>query len=173
MTTLTSQTPAVIDYLVTAATASTSLGAAQPVPVIVLDGPEATADTLAEPLHLWIGHDPKNETEATASADQDFAFMDYARTRDERGEITCAADAWGGSATLKIYRDQCAGIAGAVELLLRGTAGTGGPGDASMGGLALWSQVVGPFTWYPRQTPDGAGMLCVFKIAYYARLTTS
>jgi hypothetical protein len=171
VTTTTSLIPAVTDYLVTAATASTALGAAVP-QVIVLDGPPVTGDTLVDPRHLFIGWDPQAANTPAAQAVQDFAFIDHARTRDEDGEIMCAADAWGGSTVMKVHRDSAAAIVAAVELMLRGDPASGGPGDASMGGLVFWAGVAGPYAWYPRQTPDGAGMLCTFRITYRARLTT-
>ena len=173
--TTTSLVPQIIDYLVAQAQASTVLGADLPDPVIVLDGPEITGDTLAESRHLWIGGLPSaTATEAvTASADQDFAFSDRGRTRNETGDIMCAADAWGGSTVLKTHRDACHAIVSAVELLLRGDPVSGGPGDYTMGDLVLWSQVAGPYEWTPRQTQDGAGMLCIFKITYEGRLVTT
>lgn len=173
--TTTSLTPQVIDYLVSACEASAQLGAAQPVPVIVHDGPEITGDDLAESLHLWIGGLPQSAATAvvTASADQDFAFSDQARTRDENGEVMCAADAWSGSTILKRQRDACHAIVSAVELLLRGYPGSGGPGDYTMGDLVLWSGVAGPYEWTPRQVQGGSGMLCTFKITYRGRLVTT
>lgn len=174
--TTTSLTPAVIDYLVTACRASTVLGAAFPDPVVVMDGPETTADTLTENRHLWIGGWPGFAGAVggvTAAADQDFAFADRGRTRTETGDVQCAAHAWGGSTVMKTHRDSCHAIVSAVELLLRGDPVSGGPGDYSMGGLLLWSQVAGPYEWTPRQGDEGAGMLCTFKITYEGRLYTS
>lgn len=162
---LTCAVPQVTDYLVATATARLPK-------VTVFDGPNPTSDTMAGQSHLWIGYDPRNPAEIAATADQDFAFLDNARTRDERGTITCTAENWSGSAVLKIQRDACAAIVAQVELMLRGTPQAGGPGDASMGGVCLWSQVTGPYEWYPRQGQDGSGVLCVFRVSYYARLTT-
>lgn len=170
--TTTSQVPAVTDWLVNAARNSTSLGASTAAPVIVLDGPFITRDTLAEPLHLYIGAVP-DTLDAAATAVQDWPVMDHARTRDEDGDITLTADAWSGSTVMKTQRDACAAIVAAVELLLRGDTLTGGPGDASMGGLVQWSGVSGPFTWLQRQSQDGAGCSCVFHVTYRARLRTS
>jgi hypothetical protein len=42
-----------------------------------------------------------------------------------------------------------------------------------MGGLVLWSQVTGPFTWYQAQLDSGASAMCVFRVSYRARLVTS
>lgn len=170
--TTTSQIPAVVDYLVAQCQASTSIGAATP-PVIVLDGPQVTDDTLAEPLHLWIGHDAYAGGDPAATAVQDFAEIgSNAALRDEDGEITCTAEAWAGGDVIKAQRDACAAIVAAVELLLRGRPLDGGPGDTEMGGLVLWSQVSGPYTWYQQQSQEGSTAGCVFKITYKARLLT-
>lgn len=161
---ITSAVPAVTDYLVAAATAALP-------GVVVFDGPNPTADTLTEPQHLWIGWDTQgNSGEPAAETAQDWPVMDYGRTKDEDGMIICTADAWGGSVSVKTHRDAAAGIVAGVELLLRGTPQAGGPGDASMGGLVLWSGVNGPYQWYPRQTQSGAGCGVVFRIVYKARL---
>jgi hypothetical protein len=171
--TTTSQIPAVTDWLVNAATVSTSLGASPSAPVVIHDGPAVTTDTLIQPLHLWIGWDQVTGGGAGASAVQGWPVLDRARTRDEDGVIVCTADAWSGVTVTKTQRDSCAAVVSAVELLLRGGGVGTDPGDASMGGLVLWSAVDGPYEWYPRQTPEGAGCACVFRITYRARLVTS
>jgi len=169
--TTTTQVPAVLDYLVTTCQASASLGAATP-PVIVLDGPNITADTLAEQLHLWIGYDPVSPGEPSATADQDWPNLSQARQLDEDGEIVCAAEAWSGTATVKTVRDQCDAIVAAVALLLRGTVAGGGPGDTQMGGLVFWSRVSAG-QWYQRPGQDGVAVMHVFKVLYKTRLVTS
>lgn len=166
--------PQVCDYLVAACQASTLLGGAQPVPVIIHDGPEVTGDTLAGPRHLWIGGQPStvHAGDAGGSLAQDFAFVgDQAAARDENGAIMCTADSWGGGTALKTFRDDCEAIIDAISLMLRGRPQAGGPGDFSLGGLVFWAQVSGPFDFYPRQTQDGAGMRCAFRITYYGRTT--
>jgi hypothetical protein len=171
--TTTSRIPAVTDYLVTQCKASALLGANPVAPVRVIDGPAVTADTLAEPLHLWIGWDQATGSGAGADAVQMWPVLDHARTRDEEGTVVCTADAWSGDTTSKTQRDACAAIVAGVEVLLRGDPNAGGPGDASMGGLVLWSGVAGPFEWYPRQSPEGAGCACVFRVTYRARLVST
>lgn len=168
--TTTTQVPAVIDWLLSAAQASAQLGAASPA-VQVHDGPVLTDDELAEQLNLWIGWDQVNGTAEGMSASQAWPVLDHARTRDEDGTVTCTADAWTGSTTSRKARDACDQIVAGVELLLRGDGSTG-PGDATMGGLVFWS-AVDEFTWYPRQSADGAGCACVFKVSYRARLVTT
>jgi hypothetical protein len=170
--TTTSQVPAVTDWLFAAAQASASLGAASP-QVYVFDGPQPPAATQSLERVLWIGADPANPGDAAAEADQDWPVMDHARTRGENGVITCAAQHWSGDTTVKTHRDGAAAIVAAVELLLRGDTLTGGPGDASMGGLVQWSGVAGPYQWYPRQVAGGTAMLVVFRVTYRARLVTT
>lgn len=166
--TTTSQIPAVTDWLVNAAENAAALAG-----VSVFDGPQVPAATQSMESVLWIGADPASLSEATAEASQDWPVMDNARTRDEDGAITCSAQHWSGDTTIKTHRDGAAAIVAAVELLLRGTPRTGGPGDATMGGLVQWSGVSGPYAWYPRQIASGALMLVTFRITYRARLTTS
>jgi len=166
--TTTSQVPAVTDYLVATAQAWPSLDG-----VLVVDGPQTPVATQDMQQVLWIGANPAELTGTSAEADQNWPVMDSARTRDENGTITCAAQHWSGDTTIKTHRDGAAAIVAAVELMLRGTPRVGGPGDASMGGLVMWSGVAGPYEWYPRQVANGALMLTVFRITYRARLTTS
>jgi hypothetical protein len=170
--TTTSQTPAVIDWLVAAAKSSPLLGAASP-QVYVFDGPQPPAATQSLERVLWIGANPALPNDDAAGSVQAWPVMDHARTRDEDGDVTCAAQHWSGDTANKVHRDGAAAIVAAVELLLRGDTLTGGPGDASMGGLAMWSSVDGPFAWYPRQMTTGLAWLVTFKITFRARLTTS
>lgn len=169
--TTTSQVPAVIDYLVAQATASTSLGASTSAKVRVIDGPPPTGDELAQQRLLFIGWDQVNGTAQGEDDAQSWSILDNGRTKEEDGAVTCTADAWTGSSTLKTARDMCAAIVGGVELLLRGNGSTG-PGDLSMGRLVFWSQVEA-LKWYPRQDQQGAGMACVFTVTFRARLTTT
>jgi hypothetical protein len=166
--TTTSQVPAVTDWLVAAAQSSAALS-----DVTVVDGPQIPAATQNRPQVLWIGADPASLNDAAAEAAQNWPVMDNARTRDEDGAITCAAQDWSGDTTISTHRDGAAAIVAAVELLLRGTPRVGGPGDATMGGLVMWSGVDGPYAWYPRQVANGALVLVTFRVTYRARLTTS
>ena len=168
--TTTSLVPAVIDYLVTQATASASLGASPSNPVDIHDGPLLTADELVRPLHLYIGWDSVSGAGEPTGV-QSWPVLDKARTKDEDGTIVCTAEAWTGDTVMKTARDSCAAVVAAVELLLRGNGATG-PGDATMGGLVLWSGV-DHMTWYPQQSPNGAVCSCVFTIVFRARLTTT
>jgi hypothetical protein len=169
--TTTSQVPAVTDWLVSACKASASLGQASP-QVYVFDGPQPPAATQSLQRALWIGCSPLQPDAVAATAVQAWPLMDKARTRDEDGDITCAAQHWSGDTTVKVHRDGAAAIVAAVELLLRGDGRTG-PGDATMGGLVLWSSVDGPYEWAPRQIAGGVAVLVTFKVAYRARLVTT
>lgn len=82
--TLTSLVADVADYLVAQCQASPLLGLA-PVPVGVFDGPAINRDVVTPfAQRLWIGHDPFSGPSLPGmEADQDFAFLDHARTRDE------------------------------------------------------------------------------------------
>ena len=83
-------------------------------------------------------HEPGGEAATTT---QEWPIIDVARTVDEDGEITCTAEYWSGSTTMKPTRDGCAAIVEAVATLLKGYPQRGGPGDTSMGDLVLWSRV--------------------------------
>jgi hypothetical protein len=168
--TTTSQIPAVTDWLVNACQLSTSLGAASP-QVYVFDGPQPPVATQSLERVLWIGADPTNPDAMTGQSAQSWPVMDKARTKDEDGTLTCAAQHWSGDTTMKTHRDGADAILAAVELLLRGDGRTG-PGDATMGGLVHWSGVDAT-RWYPRQIAGGTAMLVVFDITYRARLVTT
>ena len=168
--TTTSLTPSVIDYLVSKATSSASLGASLSAPVTIHDGPPINGEQLVQPRHLYIGWDQVSGG-GEPSAVQAWPVIDKARTRDEDGTVICTADAWSGDTVMKTQRDACAAVVAAVELLLRGNGATG-PGDATMGGLVHWS-AVDTLQWHYRQLPEGAGCACVFTVTYRARLVTT
>jgi len=165
--TTTSQVPAITDYLVTTAQAWPSLAG-----VTVVDGPQPSKTLETIQKLLWIGADPAQPQDPAADDVQAWPVLDYARTKDEDGTVTCAAQDWSGDTSNKVHRDGAAAIVAGVELMLRGNPNQGGPGDASMGGLVLWSGV-DAHTWYPRQVSNGALCLVVFRIIYKARLVTS
>lgn len=168
---MTSIVPQVIDYLVAAALASPSLGASTTAPVAVYDGPQPPGPGQQDVSALWIGADPAAPGDPVAEASQAFAVMDRARSRDEDGVIAITAQHWSGDTGNKVHRDGAAAIVAGVELLLRGMQPEG-PGDATMGGLAYWSQVEGPFAWHQRQVSTGALCLVTFHVTYRARLLT-
>lgn len=168
--TTTSTVPAVIDYLVAAAKSSPQLGQA-PFPVSVFDGPQPPAATQSLERVLWIGANPAEPDAMTADSAQSWPVMDKARTRDEDGTVTCAAQCWSGSADNRALRDGAAGILAQFELLLRGDGSTG-PGDATMGDLVFWSGV-DTTQWWPRSMTKGSAVLVVFNVTYRSRLYTT
>ena len=140
----------------------------------VFDGPHVTDSQLdGRNQKLWVGWDPMASGAPVAEADQDFAGLDMALKRNELGWVTLAAEDSSGDVAMAGHRTSVKSMIGAVELLLRGTPRSNGPGDSSMGGLVLWSHVTGPFTWYQVQLDSGASAFCSFRVSYSARLVTS
>ncbi len=174
MTTITEQAGAVIDYLVAQCLSSSSLGAANP-PVMVFDGPTLVQSQLTSPQRVWIGADgpsiPGAPVEAATFA-QDFAFLDHAKTRDDKIEIQCAAEYFTGDpAATKTARDGAFALMAVIETMLRGDTAGGGPGDASMGGLVYWSEVTGPGQLIQKPSTDGFSALVRFRVQAFTRLT--
>jgi hypothetical protein len=111
-----SKVPALIDWLVTAFTASPALGAAAP-PVAVYDGPATTS--AGDKLLLWVGlQDPDNPgANEAATFEQARSDLGYS-TRDEMSIIRCTAEAWGGM-DVRTVRVAAFGIVAAAEAIIR------------------------------------------------------
>jgi hypothetical protein len=176
VTTITDQTPAVIDYLVGQCKANAALGGASP-PVSVFDGPTISDVQLVNPQRIWIGADgpalPGAEVTA-ATFGQNFAFLDHAHTKDDTIDVACAAEMFSGDPTQQqAVRDGAFALMAAVETMLRGDTASGGPGDASMGGLVYWSQVTGPGELIQRQGTAGISALVRFHVTAFTRLTAA
>jgi hypothetical protein len=170
MTTITDLVHDVINYLVTACNASTSLGAATP-SVLVIDGPTPAGEELVPQQRVWIGYDALTGASEAGQALQAFQYVgNSAGRRREDGQITCTAEAYSGDTTMANARATCKALVGAVEVLLRGYPGQLGPGDASMGGLVQWAEVAGPYVWTQSQDENGCSAMCVFRITYRAYL---
>jgi hypothetical protein len=166
----TSAIPAALDWLVSACkTGVTPVGGVM-IPVYVQDGPLATMDPLVFPQRLAIGWDSLNPNEPGVDGHQEFASLGT-RLRDERFDIVCTAEDWSGDVSMKPRRDNCFGLVAQVELLIRG-APPRGPGDTTMGGSVVYSQISGPLQFHMSQDPSGASATCVFRISARARLTT-
>lgn len=165
--TTTSAVPAVTDYLVTTAPAFLPAG------TTVFDGPQPSKATLAIENIMWIGHNRIDEHDPSAEGAQDWPVLDHGRTKDEDASIVCTARHWSGDPRFKVHRDGAAALMAAVEIMLRGDVNSAGPGDASMGGLVLWSGVNGAFQWHQGQITGGAEALVSFRIIYRARLVTT
>lgn len=178
MTTLTDKIPDVISYLLAQSAANPALGSATP-PVTIIDGQPATQDVLAVngtglTQWLWIGSTglvPSGQPDQAASSQQGFAFLDQARTRDNDLDIACAAEATAGSSVMAEARNGAFAVMAAVEVMLRGSPPFG-PGDASMGGLVMWSEVVGPIDLEQEQTQAGANARVRFRVTATVRLTS-
>jgi hypothetical protein len=181
MTATTDCIPLVISYLLAAAAASASLGAATP-PVTIIDGQPATTEPLTMnpsglTQWLWIGsqgYAPPGQIAEAATGQQGFSFFDQARTRDNQIDILCAAEAAAGDMSVADARNGAFAVMAAVELMLRGSPGTvpASPGDASMGGLVQWSEVTGPIELAQGQLTQGADALVKFRVTAFVRLTS-
>ena len=173
MATVTDLIPDVIEYLVTQCNANAALGGATP-PVTIIDGPTGPGEPLTTPQQMWIGFDAVtlSANPEAGHATQRFAFLGQSGNyRDEPdASIPCTAQAWSGDTNPLPARTQCKALVGAVEVMLRGSPATGGPGDSSMGGLVQWSQVLDT-SWTQRQDQGGYSAACVFHVGFYARLT--
>jgi hypothetical protein len=112
-----SKVPALIDWLVTAFTASAALGAATP-PVAVYDGPATTSAN--DKLLLWVGlQDPDNPGPDEAATFEQARSDLGQSTRDELSIIRCTAEAWGGM-DARTVRVAVFGIVAAAEAIIRG-----------------------------------------------------
>jgi hypothetical protein len=181
VTALTEYIPDVITYLLAQAAENASLGAAA-TPVLIIDGQPATQDVLAVnetglTQRLWVGSSgwvASGQMDPAATAQQGFAFLDQARTRDDQIDVACAAEAVAGDGTMADARNGAFAVMAEVELMLRGSPGTSpaSPGDATMGGLVQWSEVVGPVELEQGQITQGAVALVKFRVAAFVRLTS-
>lgn len=159
----TSSIPAAIDYLVQAAT--TAFGSS----VQVTDGPLVSGTEPTAQDQLWIGYSPLNEELPAVVGDQDFAALG-ARSRNENYAILCCLIQWSGDPATKALRDSAFALLATVETLLRGTGGN--PGDCTLGGAVLYSQISGGIEVMPTEDTTGAGLAIQFHVQCRARLTS-
>jgi hypothetical protein len=153
----TSQVPALIDALVTNATAALPT-------TTVYDG-FGISDDPGDFLMVGV-EDPDLQGAATsAQFAQVPATMGPARTRDETGSVTCAALSWNGDGDQKAARDAAFTIVAAVESMLRNDPSQGlGPGGyfvVQFGGTGTLTQ---------QQDDNGALALVIFTVTYRARI---
>lgn len=113
---------------------------------------------------LMIGvEDPDIESAATsANSSQSWAHIG-AVSRDEEGEITCAALSWNGDANAKAARDAVYATAEAVATLLRANP------SLSLSTL-LWTSYGTTTELSQQQGEGGASALVVFKVNFRARI---
>jgi hypothetical protein len=181
MATLTEYIPDVLAYLLAQAQASASLGGASP-PVTIIDGQPATQDALIDnpaglTQRLWIGsggYAAPGQPTAAATSEQGFSFLDQARSRDDQINVAMAGEAIAGDGVMADARAGAFAVMAVIELLLRGSPGTipASPGDATMGALVQWSEVVGPVELLEQQTSQGALALVRFRVSAFIRLTS-
>lgn len=135
---LTTNAPALIDWLVNAFSNAVTLGGpvvsgTQTGPVTVFDGPRVTG--LDPFLKLYVGlADPDNEgiePAATITQKRD----DLGRlARTEQTDINCCAEAWSGDTDIQAVRLAASGILAAAEQIIRAdTTNSGGLAQATPG----------------------------------------
>ena len=147
--------PALIDALIAAAT---SAGVEN-----VLDGVSLSGDAQAGD-YLMIGvDDPDSEGDAfTGSSRQSWANANHT-TRDESGEITCAAYSWNGDCDQKAARDAAFAM---VETLASACRTDPSLGLSSL----LWTDFGSDLNLSQNQGESGASALVVFTVAFRARI---
>lgn len=134
---VTSNAPALLDYLIAKFAGAATLGLASP-PVTVFDGPNPAATelpTALDPtLKLFVGlSDPDNDgIQDAAQFTQARADLGFA-TRDETTSVMCCAEAWSGDDSIANARHAVFAIVAAVETLVRADNSTGGLGFVSPG----------------------------------------
>lgn len=150
----TSAIPAVIDALFTAATTALSN-------IKVYDGYGVSEDPGD---FLMVGvEDPDYDAAAnSANSRQSWATIG-AGSRDEEGEITCAALSWNGNADQKAARTGAFAIVAAVENLCRANPALGVS-------TVLWTGVGTDTELLQQQGEGGASAIVIFKIAFRARI---
>jgi hypothetical protein len=154
---LTTQVPAIIDYLVNSFTAASTLGAAAN-PVTIIDGPEVFQ---YDGRALWVGVENLDEpAPETARSTQRWVGMG-ARAIDEDLSVACIAQGWGGDQKFRAARLDTAAIMSAVEDIIRN--------DPSLTALALWTNVTDA-VWRQGTTDKGAAVRLPFRITSKARI---
>jgi hypothetical protein len=128
----------------------------------VLDGYGLTDDPGD---YLMVGvEDPDSDRATSAEGRQEWAGLG-ARARDEQGTVTCIAMSWNGDADLKAARAAAKATTAAVEDNLRADPNLGG----TVPGL-MWTGYGTRTELIQLQATDGACVMCVFDIAFKARI---
>lgn len=147
--------PAVIDALVTVATAAVA-------PVPVYDG-EHVAEEPGPFLMVGVEDLESSTSPLSASAEQSWASVG-AKSRDESGRVVCVAYCDDGSARMKAARDGVFDIADRLEQGLRA--------DPYLGGVTglLWAEYGGSIQLTQAQYQGGAVAMLAFQVNYRARI---
>lgn len=115
--------------------------------------------------YLMVGvEDPDSDRATSAEARQEWAGLG-ARARDEEGTVTCIAMSWNGDADLSAARAAAKATTVAVENHLRSDPNLGG----TVPGL-LWTGYGTRTQLIQLQATDGACVICVFDVAFKARI---
>jgi hypothetical protein len=173
MTTITSAIPRAMDYLAsTAATVYAAYATANSMTIEVFDGPPPAASQGTVQAQVFVGFDPDNAELPVVVGDQEFGPLG-ARTRNETFEIACCARYWSGDSTnVKAVRDIAFDLLAQFETMLRGSPAVGGPGDTTLGGNVLFSQISGGIDYTQLSGSSGLIGQINFHIACRARLTS-
>jgi hypothetical protein len=116
--------------------------------------------------YLMVGvEDPDSDRATSSEAKQEWAGLG-ARTRYEEGTVTCIAMSWNGDGDLSAARAACKATTAAVEANLRSDPNLG----AVVPGLT-WTGYGTRTELIQLQATDGACVMCVFDVAFKARLT--
>ena len=115
--------------------------------------------------YLMVGvEDPDSDRGIAAEARQDWAAIGN-RARYEEGTVTCVAMAWNGDGDLAAARTACKAITVEAENHLRSDPNLGG----TVTGL-MWTGYGTRTQLIPIQAEDGACVICVFDVAFKARI---
>lgn len=132
--------------------------------VNVLDGYGLTDDPGD---FLMVGvEDPDSDRATSAESKQEWHGVGN-RARLEEGTVTCIAMSWNGDADLSAARAAAKATTAAVEDHLRSDPNLGG----TVPGLT-WTGYGTRTELIQLQATDGACVMCVFEVAFKARLTT-
>jgi hypothetical protein len=150
----TSALPAVIDALVTLATAALPS-------VTVIDGVGISG---SPGDYLMIGVDDPDADRPATAGDVQQVRATMSGARDETGTVTCCAYSWNGNGDQKAARDAAFATVAAVENILRTTSPT-------LGVSAVLKTEFGDRTTVSQaQTETGTDCLVIFSVAYLARI---
>ncbi len=158
----TSVIPVLIDALVD------NLPAVVPSGVIVLDSYDTSNDSPNDFLMVGVA-DPLSETPGQAAFSQQVpATIGSSRSRDEMGQVACAAVGTDGGGRMRSARASAYAIAAAVETWTR----TADRAVAALGLPGLLLLEYGADTQYLQNvtSEDGAVATVVFRIAFKARI---
>lgn len=169
--TYTSAIGAALDYLADAATVAYAAYTASTGTVVqVIDGPPLAASESTITSLVWIGYDPTNPDEPAGVGDQEFVNLNTT-TRNENFQLVNTIEYWSGdSGNVRAVRDGAFQLFAIFELLVRGRGGN--PGDTTLGGAVMWSQIAGGESYAQDSGSGGLIGRIIFHVSARARLTT-